>query len=368
MEQTHTAKPARRRRRATRRTTDATSNSAPGPSSPTSPASPQSISPPLITEFGRYHGARDRPRLFITNPDPDMTEEQASPSASTLPQQRQGRNRVNADNMWRPVPRAPTGEPECGICGDQVLLLNDGSLSILDASSAKRPLGIALPCPGMVIGHTYCFSCISEYLKIALSEATLRTVFPIRCPECTYIIMDQQAERILDRRDLEGLWHWAKLFEEVQTFYCPNGQCGTRIELPSGECSRSLRKTECPECREAFCFRCQSRWHEGQTCAQFAHASGAAALDRALEKLAKRSNWRRCPKCRIVVERDAGCRHIICRCGYEFCYKCGREWRNGCGQIRSVLCFPIKPDSWPETRSRIADFVQDVFTLRRSST
>ncbi|KAG8966721.1 hypothetical protein FRC05_002434 [Tulasnella sp. 425] len=131
--------------------------------------------------------------------------------------------------MWGPVPRtprinpssSPTGEPECGICADQVLLLNDGSLSTLDASSAKRPLGIALPCHGMVIGHTYCFSCISEYLKTALSEATFRTVFPIRCPECTYIIMDQQAERILDRRDLEGLWHWAKLFEEVQTSYHP---------------------------------------------------------------------------------------------------------------------------------------------------
>ncbi|KAG9002602.1 hypothetical protein FRB90_011356 [Tulasnella sp. 427] len=118
--------------------------------------------------------------------------------------------------------------------------------------------------------------------------------------------MDQQAERILDRREMEGLWQWAKLFEEVQTFYCPNAECGTRIELPSRECSRSLRKTECPECKKAFCFRCQSSWHEGQSCATFAHASGAAALDKAFEKLAKQYNWRRCPKCRIVIERDEG--------------------------------------------------------------
>lgn len=384
MEQTRIAK-AYQRRGIPRRTTDVTSNSEPGPSSSSPPVPPQSVVSPLTvtTEFGQNYGVRNAPRLFVTNPDPDTAvqgADEATPTANTLPHQRQARTHTNADYEWHPVdhytafttPRInpsslPTGEPECGICGDKVLLLNEGPLSALEASSPGRPLGIALRCYGMVIGHTYCFTCISGYLKTKLADASFRTVFPIRCPECPYIIMDQQAERILDRQDLEGLWYWAKLFEEVQTFYCPNGKCATRIELPSRECSRSLRKTDCPECKEAFCFRCQSPWHEGQSCAQFAHVSGAAALDKALQKLAKRSNWRRCPKCRIVVERDEGCRHIMCRCGYEFCYQCGREWRNGCGLIRSLFCFPIKPDSWPETRGRIVDYVQGVFTLRRSS-
>ena len=27
--------------------------------------------------------------------------------------------------------------------------------------------------------------------------------------------------------------------------------------------------------------------------------------------------------CHFWVERQSGCSHMTCRCGYEFCYKCG---------------------------------------------
>jgi hypothetical protein len=30
----------------------------------------------------------------------------------------------------------------------------------------------------------------------------------------------------------------------------------------------------------------------------------------------------KCPKCDITVWRQAGCDHITCVCGYEFCYLC----------------------------------------------
>ncbi|KAG8911198.1 hypothetical protein FRC00_006912, partial [Tulasnella sp. 408] len=225
MEQTHTAK-STRRRRAAWRITNATSSSEPGPSSSSAPAAPEAISSPLslTTEFGQYYGARNAPRLFVTNPDQDTMDE-ATPAANTPPHQRETRTLAGANNTWHPTTTTPrinaSGsslvEPECGICGDKVLLLNESPLSALEVSSPSRPLGIALPCYGMVIGHTYCFTCISGYLKTNLAEASFRTVFAIRCPECDYIIMDQQAERILDRQDLEGLWYWAKLFEEVQT-------------------------------------------------------------------------------------------------------------------------------------------------------
>ncbi|KAG8932057.1 hypothetical protein FRC01_000370 [Tulasnella sp. 417] len=236
MEQTHRAKSTKRRRAGRR-----AAHSEPGPSSSSSRALPRSISPPLrvTTEFGQYQGVRNAPRLFVTNPDPDTAGQGAyettPPAANTLPhQQHQAPARANANHTWHPATTTPrinpsssqTGEPECGICGDRVLLLNEAPLSALERSSPGRPLGIALPCYGMVIGHTYCFTCMAGYLKTNLAEASFRTVFPIRCPECDYIIMDEQAERILDRQDLEGLWYWAKLFEEVQT---PKGRIGEDV-------------------------------------------------------------------------------------------------------------------------------------------
>lgn len=29
-----------------------------------------------------------------------------------------------------------------------------------------------------------------------------------------------------------------------------------------------------------------------------------------------------------MIELATGCYHMTCRCGYEFCYTCGAEWKN----------------------------------------
>lgn len=33
------------------------------------------------------------------------------------------------------------------------------------------------------------------------------------------------------------------------------------------------------------------------------------------------------PQCRALVELAHGCNHITCKCGAEWCYKCGALWR-----------------------------------------
>ncbi|KAI3822472.1 hypothetical protein L1987_10062 [Smallanthus sonchifolius] len=47
-----------------------------------------------------------------------------------------------------------------------------------------------------------------------------------------------------------------------------------------------------------------------------------------LKNLAARNLWRQCIKCKHMIELAAGCYHMTCRCGYEFCYTCGAEWKN----------------------------------------
>ncbi|KAG8923780.1 hypothetical protein FRC01_012336 [Tulasnella sp. 417] len=92
------------------------------------------------------------------------------------------------------------------------------------------------------------------HIKTALAEASVKTVFPIRCPECTWPIQNHTAEKVLTKEEMEGMWYWAKVFQEVPTFYCPIGTCGARIESPPTECSRGLRRAV--------------KWHEG---ASFSH-------------------------------------------------------------------------------------------------
>jgi len=48
--------------------------------------------------------------------------------------------------------------------------------------------------------------------------------------------------------------------------------------------------------------------------------------DVALLYTAQRHRWRQCEQCKHMIELGEGCRHMTCKCGYEFCYTCGRPW------------------------------------------
>mmetsp|Transcript_27656 Transcript_27656/g.81285 ORF Transcript_27656/g.81285 Transcript_27656/m.81285 type:complete len:342 (+) Transcript_27656:43-1068(+) len=43
-----------------------------------------------------------------------------------------------------------------------------------------------------------------------------------------------------------------------------------------------------------------------------------------------RANTQCCPRCHIIVERTEGCNHVRCRCGHEFCYRCGKPTAEDC--------------------------------------
>ncbi|THH30196.1 hypothetical protein EUX98_g3975 [Antrodiella citrinella] len=55
-------------------------------------------------------------------------------------------------------------------------------------------------------------------------------------------------------------------------------------------------------------------------------------------------NWRRCPKCAVIVELAYGCNHITCRCGTHFCFKCGSLW-----DIKKARCTRVPScELWDE--------------------
>src|SRR5690606_33883636 len=46
-----------------------------------------------------------------------------------------------------------------------------------------------------------------------------------------------------------------------------------------------------------------------------------------INELAEAEGWKRCARCRALVEHGDACQHMTCRCGHEFCYVCARAWR-----------------------------------------
>ena len=67
-------------------------------------------------------------------------------------------------------------------------------------------------------------------------------------------------------------------------------------------------------CATAHCVKCLKIVHEG-----------ACAVD-STELEMRGLNYRKCPKCGIWVEKVDGCEYINCKCGVEFCYRCGEQY------------------------------------------
>ena len=64
----------------------------------------------------------------------------------------------------------------------------------------------------------------------------------------------------------------------------------------------------CSKCAEKYCGICLMRSHKGK-CEEVQ-----------LVFLEKTLNFRRCGGCKMFIEKTEGCRHVKCRCGFEFCF------------------------------------------------
>lgn len=73
-----------------------------------------------------------------------------------------------------------------------------------------------------------------------------------------------------------------------------------------------------------------------QSCAQHRTLHAQQGEDAALLGVAGERGWKPCPQCRALVELAHGCNHITCKCGAEWCYKCGALWKKPPGQRRAM--------------------------------
>lgn len=104
-----------------------------------------------------------------------------------------------------------------------------------------------------------------------------------------------------------------------------------------------LRKFKCSGCHYSSCVVCKNLWtygavsHSSLTCEEY-HEERFADAENAEEILTNNvvqekkiaGRLRACPKCQALIERSAGCNHMICsRCQTNFCWGCGSHY-NSC--------------------------------------
>lgn len=105
--------------------------------------------------------------------------------------------------------------------------------------------------------------------------------------------------------------------------WCPSPDCNNAIKVQYIE----ARPVTC-KCRHTFCFYCGENWHDPVKC---------HLLRKWIKKCdddSETSNWiaantKECPKCNVIIEKDGGCNHMVCKnqnCKADFCWVCLGPW------------------------------------------
>lgn len=174
-----------------------------------------------------------------------------------------------------------------------------------------------LPC-----GHTYCGDC----LRIMINQAsTEESKMPPRC--CTQPVPGAIIKALLTRDDQQLFLKAVQQFSTPWTarIFCPNPVCNEFVPPRSKVDPKHPFDVVCRECRTRVCTMCKLRAHPlGQDC------PSDLELDQVL-RMGEKSGWRRCYKCRTLVELTQGCTHMTCRCKAQFCYICGAIWSPAIG-------------------------------------
>nr|GMD32249.1 E3 ubiquitin-protein ligase RNF144A [Ipomoea batatas]GMD33690.1 E3 ubiquitin-protein ligase RNF144A [Ipomoea batatas]GMD37138.1 E3 ubiquitin-protein ligase RNF144A [Ipomoea batatas] len=179
--------------------------------------------------------------------------------------------------------------------------------------------------------HSYCSDCIGRHIAAKIQENCVSSG-GVKCPavSCKGIIEPRHCGSINIRREVLDRWEIAvceSLILASQKFYCPYKDCSAMM-VDDG--SEMITASECPNCRRLFCAQCKVAWHAEKDCREFQSLDiedeRGREEDEMLMELAEKKQWRRCPRCSFYVERRDGCLHISCRCGKEFCYRCGATY------------------------------------------
>ncbi|KAI0802445.1 hypothetical protein GGR55DRAFT_692149 [Xylaria sp. FL0064] len=189
--------------------------------------------------------------------------------------------------------------------------------SIISCTACREDIRPSQQLQKLPCGHRYCPTCLRVMINQAIAD---ESKMPPRC--CTQPIPSSVVKSILSREDqtrfLKAVLQFSTPWET--RVFCSNPSCGEFIPPRAKIDPKHPFKAVCRKCRTRVCVMCKRDAHpSGQDC------PNDWELDAVL-KIGEKAGWRRCYKCRTLVELTYGCTHMTCRCRAQFCYICGAVW------------------------------------------
>lgn len=202
----------------------------------------------------------------------------------------------------------PSNIAECPVCFNQV--------------TAR----ITLPC-----GHSWCRACLKDYLISSIDNK----YFPLTClasgAKCTERISLDLVREILTVSEFDAVVNAAfSLYVQSRPdefHYCPSPDCPQIYRTAASD-----TVLQCPSCLLRICPNCHVEAHDGFAC--------AGSEDSLFEEWMKNHDVKKCPGCKIPIERAEGCNHMTCtQCQTHTCWVCLQMFPRGEGiydHMRSV--------------------------------
>jgi len=164
-------------------------------------------------------------------------------------------------------------------------------------------------------GHKFCINCIENYLESNINSGS---VLMIKCPQqnCSEEFTEDSISKIISKQ-LFDKYKKFKLNIEVnmnkKARWCPRPNCGNYAIVKFG-----TNKCKC-KCGFTFCYKCGNEYHGSKSCDRNDDAQ--------YREWARGKKIQKCPNCKILIHKDAGCNHMTCTfCKYQFCWICGMKY------------------------------------------
>ena len=181
-------------------------------------------------------------------------------------------------------------------------------------------------------------NCLKTYLELQIKDAKL----PILCPDaaCKVEIADGDLKDLLPMETYQKYTDFAlnhAVDNQNDISWCPTADCQYAFVFNAndGEDSEEAQ-LHCPMCAKHYCLNCRVLFHEGMSCKEYQVDSREDANDLAFMKMVKGKKFKQCTKCKYFVEKSMGCNSMRCRCGRQFCYKCGTDQVGGCECVKKA--------------------------------
>ncbi|KAI1894450.1 hypothetical protein AGOR_G00115940 [Albula goreensis] len=194
--------------------------------------------------------------------------------------------------------------------------------------------------------HTYCVTRLND--RQFIHDPELGYSLPCAAGCTNSLIKEVHHFRALGEEQYERYQRYAaeECVLQMGGVLCPAPGCGAGLLPEPGQ-----RRIQCQQggglgCGFVFCLECKEEFHEGVCQMRSPPETGSGLQGYVVdEEAARRARWEQaskemieettqpCPKCRVPIEKNGGCMHMVCpqsQCRFEWCWLCRVEWNREC--------------------------------------